>query len=96
MNKRVRIYVEQGIYIIMNKGRIPKNCFEVAKRRKFHKLPDAIRLFKTLYNNWNTVYMYDTKEGYMVEFKSYTDNYEDAVALRNQVEAVLEVLEDAK
>lgn len=92
MSKR-RIYVEQGIYIIVNNGKIPKNCFEVAKRRKFHRLPDAIRLFKVLYNNWNTVYMYDTKEGYMVEFKAYTDDMEEAVALRNKVEDLIGVLE---
>lgn len=95
MNKR-RIYVEQGIYIIVNNGKISGKCFEVAKRRKFHRLPDAIRLFKILYNNWSTVYMYDTKEGYMVEFKGYTDDMEEAIALRNKVEAILEVLENEK
>ena len=40
--------------------------------------------------------MYDTKEGYMVEFKGYTDDMEEAIALRNKVEAILEVLENEK
>lgn len=93
INKR-RIYVDQGIYIIMNNGKIPRRCFEVAKRRKFHKINDAVKLFKALYDNWKTVYMYNTKEGFMVEFKAYTDNLEEAVALRNQVESILGVLED--
>lgn len=92
MNKK-RIYVEQGIYIILNNGKVPKKSFEVAKRRKFHRLPDAIRMFKVLYNNWNTVYMYDTKEGYMVEFKAYTESLDEAVELRNQVEYLIGVLE---
>lgn len=94
MVSKKRIYVEQGIYIIVNNGKIPKNCFEVAKRRKFHRLPEAIRLFKVLYNNWNTVYMYDTKEGYMVEFKAYTDDMKEAVELRNKVEYLIGVLEN--
>lgn len=77
----------------MQNGKISKKCFEVAKRRRFHKLKDAMKLFKALYNNWNCVYIFETQQGFMVEFKTYVESYDEALDLRNKVEAILEVLE---
>lgn len=94
MGVKKRVYVEQGIYIIMTNGKIPKKAFEVAKRRKFNALKDAMKLFKVLNNTWNSVYIFEVAGGFMVEFKAYIDNFEDALELRNKVEAVLEVMEN--
>ena len=90
-----RIYVQEGIYVIINNsGNIPKKCFEVAKRRTFPTLPKAIKLFKVLHKKHDSVYMYHTKAGFMVEFKTYAESLGEAQDIKNDVEATLGVFED--
>lgn len=92
-----RINVESGINIIINdSGNVPKKGFEVNKARTPYNFSDAIKLFKVLHSKYPTVYMYKVATGYRVEFKAYVSNYGEAIALRNEVEAVLEVYENDK
>lgn len=92
-----RVSIEQGVYIKINdNGKLSPKPFEIKKGRTFSKLGDAVKLFKALYSHWNTVYLYEAKTGYYVEFKAYSNSYEEAVSIRNQVEAVLGVIENEK
>ncbi|HBI7084866.1 TPA: hypothetical protein K8M77_000337 [Clostridium perfringens] len=92
-----RIYVQEGIYIVVNNsGTVPKKCFEVAKRRTFPTLPSAIKLFKFLHRKYDSVYMYHTKAGFMVEFKTYAESLGIAQDIKNDIEATLEVFENDK
>lgn len=87
-----RIYVDKGIFLKVNdSGKVCKNCFEVSVKTTFKKLSFATDLFKKLYDNWNTVYLCETKNGFLVEFKTYTENMNEAVMIRNQVNSVVEV-----
>lgn len=90
-----RIYVQEGIYVIINNsGNIPKKCFEVAKRRTFPTLPKAMKLFKFLHKKFDSVYMYHTKAGFMVEFKTYAESLVIAQDIKNDIEGALGVFED--
>lgn len=92
-----RLYVQEGIYVIINNsGNIPKKCFEVAKRRTFPTLPKAMKLFKLLHRKYDSVYMYHTKAGFMVEFKTYDESLVIAQDTKNDIEATLRVFEDDK
>lgn len=90
-----RVNVESGINIIINdNGRIPNKGFEVVKGRTFRDCKGATRLFKALLQDYRTVYMYDTRWGFKVEFKTYVNNLHEAIALRCEVEEKLEELEN--
>lgn len=92
-----RVYVDQGIYIVIsNNGRVSSKCFEVAKRRKYRKLGEAVKLFKILYSRWESVYLYQTNGYFMVEFKTYFEDIETALSIRNQVENILEEFEEVE
>lgn len=92
-----RVYVDEGIYIIINKnGKVSSKCFEVAKRRKYRKLGEAMKLFKLLYSRWESVYLYQTNGYFMVEFKSYVEDIETALLIKNQVENILEEFEEVE
>ena len=85
-----RVYVEEGIYIIIGKsGKVSAKCFEVAKRRKYKKLGDAMKLFKLIFPEHKNVYIYETAGYFMVEYKAYTDSYNSAVAMKSEIEAIL-------
>lgn len=87
-----RVYVEKGIFIrVGDSGKIPPKCFEVSVKTTFKSLPDALSLFKAIFKEWDSVYMYDTKSGYLVEFKIYTENLQDAIEKRNKVNGIVEV-----
>lgn len=89
-----RINVESGVNIIINdNGRIPPKGFEVVKVRTPYSFKQAIRLFKALHSQYECVYMYQVATGYRVEFKTYATTLHEAVALRNEVEGLLEELE---
>lgn len=86
-----RVYVEKNIYIrISDSGSVQPKCFEVSVKTTFKKLPLAIDLFKELNQFWDNIHIYDTKSGYLVEFKWYTDNYVKAVESRNCVNSAIE------
>lgn len=90
-----RINVESGINItISDKGKIPNKCFEVVRVRTKPKFKDAICLFKYLRDFYKCVYIYEVKAGFMVEFKTYTDNLITAREIKAEVEAKLEVFEN--
>ena len=92
-----RVCVEQGIYLRINdNGKVSNNCFEIVKVRTIWQFKEAIQLFKKLHSLFPTVYMYKGSNGYRVEYKSYTDNLNDAQKVKAEVEAVLEVWEDDK
>lgn len=92
-----RVYVEAGIYIIVNKsGKVSDKCFEVVKVRTVPIFKDAITLFKKLHSKWNCVYMYKTDFGYRVEFKTYRNSLFDARAIKEEVETVLGEWEDGE
>lgn len=89
-----RVHVEEGIYIVIgNNGKISGKCFEVAKRRKYRKLNGAMKLFKILYENWECVYLYQTGECFMVEFKTYVEDIETAKLIKKQVENIIKGFE---
>lgn len=86
-----RIYVEKGIFIRVNdSGKLSPRCFEATVKTTFKNLPDATSLFKAIHREWDSVYMYDTKKGYLVEFKVCTDNLHDAIDKRNKVNDIVE------
>ena len=87
-----RIYLEKNIFLVINaSGKPCKNCFEVTVKTTFRKLSKSLSLFKRLYDNWDTVYMCETKQGFLVEFKTYVDNLQEAQRIRNDVNAVVGV-----
>lgn len=90
-----RINVESGINIIINdSNRIPAKGFEVVKVRTFQTLGEGMKLFKILFSKYPSVYMYKTKAGYMVEFKTYVETFDKAQALKEEIEGIIEVFEN--
>lgn len=85
-----RVYVDEGIYIVIGRnGKVSGKCFEVAKRRKYRKLSEAMKLFKILHKDWECVYLYQTGDYFMVEFKTYVDSLELAEWTKEVIENIL-------
>lgn len=84
---RMRANVIKGVNVIFEHNQpITGKCFEIYKVKTFKTLNEAQRFYKYLLLNVSErVYLYQYKTSYRVEFKDYTDNYEDAELLYHAI-----------
>lgn len=85
-----RIKVESNIYVRVNKGRTYTKCFELSKHKTYKSLEKASKVFKEISKIIDNTYLYQTKNGFMVDVKMY---YADLNIARASKECIIEIMD---
>lgn len=88
-----RIKVEPHIYIRVEGGKTLHKPFELAKVKTYRSLNMATKVFKEVLKVASNTYLYETKNGFMVDVKMV---YADLEVARRTKDCLMEIMEGAK